>query len=479
VTDAECTSDGPGSSSRGGGPEHLRRRIAEVPTGREKLKWYGPGFVWMVSSVGSGSILFTPRVGSRYGYELLWAAFFVAFLTWVIIREIGRYSVVSGRTLLDGYHDLPGPRGWAVWFIFIPGIVSGVVVVAGIAGLVGSALVIVLPVSQAVSAIGVILVSAALILTGKYRALENVTMVMAVIMIVTVVLAAVAAFPGWTPYATGLVPGAVADFDLYFVLPWFGFLLAGAAGMMWFSYWVAARGYGGKVIEEDTGEDEPSEHPLPCEDVAAHLRPWLAIMSTTAAIGVIGATLVNLSFLTLGAELLRPLGVIPEGVRVAEDLARMLGDIWGDTGTYLLVAGILVALWGSVLSNQDGWGRMYADATMMLFPRWTQRVSRGVGAAALRERLKTIFVLAALTAAPIALFLALRDPVAILSIAGLITAAHLPVVVSLTLYLNLSRLPRDLGPGPVWIAASAVAILFYGGFSALFFFDLLRGMLAA
>jgi hypothetical protein len=294
------------------------------------------------------------------------------------------------------------------------------------------------------------------------------------VMIVSIVLAAAAVFPGWSVYARGMSPTLVPDFDPYFVLPWFGFLLAGAAGMMWFSYWVAARGYGGEVIEmENVSEAREQEFPLrgPPE---SHLRPWLVIMSTTAVIGVVGATLINLSFLTLGAELLRPLGVIPEGLRVAEDLARLLGEIWGETGRLLLVAGIFVALWGSILSNQDGWGRMYADATLMLLPRRWGGIGHGPALPARRRRIKTSYILLVLTALPIIVFLLLRNPVDILSVAGIITAAHLPVVVTLTLYLNIRRLPRTLGPGPVWIASTLVAVLFYGFFSIFFFYDLLR-----
>lgn len=40
---------------------------------KEKVKWLGPGFLWMVSAAGSGEILFTPRVGALYGYTLMWA----------------------------------------------------------------------------------------------------------------------------------------------------------------------------------------------------------------------------------------------------------------------------------------------------------------------------------------------------------------------------------------------------------------------
>jgi Mn2+/Fe2+ NRAMP family transporter len=450
-----------------------RHTVKPVPASWERFKWYGPALIWMVSSVGSGSILFTPRVGSRYGYSLLWAAFFVAFLTWVIIREIGRYTVVSGRTILDGYSGLKGPKKWAVWLIFVPGLVSGIVVVAGIGALIGSALAIILPLNHSISAIGIILISALLVISGHYKKLEVVTSIMAAVMIISIVVTALAVFPGGAVYAGGLAPTPIPDFDPYFVLPWFGFLLAGAAGMMWFSYWVSARGYGGDVVDLDDNLKVQIEA-LPVQHGAEErLHRWLVIMSTTAAIAVIGATLVNLSFLTLGAELLRPLGVIPEGIRVAEDLTRLLGEVWGSHGQYLLVAGIFVALWGSILSNQDGWGRMFSDATLMLMSRRLEKIGGGKSRPALRRQLKTIYILVVLTAMPIIVFLLLRNPVDILSVAGIITAAHLPIVVILTLYLNVSRLPRRLGPGIFSIATMLIAILFYGFFSVFFFYDLL------
>jgi len=49
----------------------VRDRVPPAPTGLERVKWLGPGLLWMLSSVGAGSVLFTPRIGSRYQYELL------------------------------------------------------------------------------------------------------------------------------------------------------------------------------------------------------------------------------------------------------------------------------------------------------------------------------------------------------------------------------------------------------------------------
>ncbi|HEA62839.1 MAG TPA: divalent metal cation transporter, partial [Pseudohongiella sp.] len=72
----------------------------------------------MLSAVGTGSILFTPRVASAYQYDLLWVLLLVVFFMWVMIREMARFSVVTGQSMLEGMHTLSGPRNWAVWTIF-------------------------------------------------------------------------------------------------------------------------------------------------------------------------------------------------------------------------------------------------------------------------------------------------------------------------------------------------------------------------
>src|SRR5690606_6784609 len=131
-------------------PEAFEKRdqVPPAPRGWDRFRWYGPGLLWMLSSVGSGSVLFTPRVGARYGYILLWAVLLVIFFQWVWSREVGRYTVVSGRTLLDGLRDMPGLRGWVLWSLFVPQLLAAVVTFAGIAALAGSALMEALPGSQ-------------------------------------------------------------------------------------------------------------------------------------------------------------------------------------------------------------------------------------------------------------------------------------------------------------------------------------------
>jgi len=470
----------------------LRQQPTPAPSGRDRPRWYGPGLLWMVSSVGSGSVLFTPRIGARYGYELLWLALIVTVLMWIMIREAGRYSVATGRTLLDGFRDVPGPANWAIWVIFVPQVVAGVVTIAGIAALVGSALMVALPGGQAVYASVVILGSGTLVLAGRYRGVERITAVMALVLVGAALTAAASTVS--RDITTGLVPDVPDDLDLYFVLPWVGFILAGAVGIMWFSYWVAARGFGGPTgastsTDQTDGArgDMPSGGQVDRDERIERVRAWTRTMSRTAALGVAGGGLVIVSFLVLGAELLAPQGRVPDGVDVARDLTALLGDLWGTFGEVLLLTCVVVALWGTIFANQDGWARTYADATRLVAggrhngslarrhddgsagdrepAGWVNRLVRSPRAVYLT------YVAVAMTLAPLVLFLLVRNPVEILSVGGIIAAAHTPVVVGLTLYVN-RRLPAPVRPSRTSQAALGTAGVFFGAFAVVYLLSL-------
>lgn len=459
--------------------QHLRDDVAGTPRGARALRWLGPGFIWMLSSVGSGSVLFTPRVGSRYGYAFLWLAILTAAFMWLMIREIGRYTVVSGRTVLDGWRTLPGPRNWAIWLIVLPQVVAAVVTVSGIAALAGSALMLALPGEQWMYAVGIIVVSIVLVVTGRYGRVEQVTVVMSAVLVAAAVVSAGRVLPPPGTVLAGLVPQGAEDLDPYFLLPWVGFILAGAAGIMWFSYWVAARGYGGDVTQDREHRQQRSR-----EDDASRLRTWIRLMSAAAAVGVVGGALVIVAFLILGAELLAPEGIVPSGIDVAADLSRLLSEVWGPPGRWLLIVGIVVALWGTILSNQDGWGRMFADATLIVTgadqaanssrrTRALRRVGGPFGADLTDRSTLTAWYAVGVTAIlPLGVLAVVRNPVDILSVGGIVAAVHTPVVVALTLLLNRRHLPPEVRPGWLTTAGMVLAGLWYGGFAVIYLLSL-------
>jgi Mn2+/Fe2+ NRAMP family transporter len=445
-----------------------------------------------MSAVGSGSILFTPRVGSEYGYELLWLLWGVALLMWVMIREAGRFAVLTGRTLLDGFSTLPGPRNWVLWFVFVPQLLAAVVGVGGLSALVGSALAGVLPGGIVVWSLLTLAASTVTVVSGGYRAVSRVALILALVLVAIAVVAAATVFPGVGDLASGVVPGAPAELDVPFVLPWIGTILAGSMGIIWYSYWAATRGYGGGAASLSEGEledEQPDEQSAPAAERGAHFRGWLRTMSNTALLGVVTGTLIITSFLVLGAELLGPEGIVPSGVEVATELTRLLSEVWGRVGYWLMTVAIVVALGGSVLANQDGWSRSFADITLLLplkgheeggdeqaerdGPRWLQ-VMTGWRPESMGPRLALKVLYAVVTAGllPAVVIVVIQDPVTIMSVSGIVATLHTPFIVFATLALN-RRLPAVGRPGPVVQGALGLAGIFYTAFAAGYFADLL------
>lgn len=475
-----------------------RKKLPKAPQGKNKFKWYGPGLLWMISSVGSGSVLFTPRVGAKFGYEFLWMALIFMFFMWVMIREIGRYTVVTGKTIFEGFRDISGSSGWALYFILLPQILAAVVTIAGIAALAGSAMQIAIPWTSEAYAAGLIVLCLILVISGTYSTIEKVTSFLAIILVLAVIASAISVFPGLQKLGSGIVPTLPSQSEISFVIPWVGFILAGASGIMWFSYWVAARGYGGSLadVDEVKNVDQRQEK----KEIKEHkrtyreLKSWFRIMGRTAAIGVTGGGLILLSFLILGAELLQPEGTIPEGIKVAEDLTKLLSEVWGNFGRWILIVGILIALLGTIISCQDGYGRMFADGTTLIAipalkkkkmlsrdtptratahaePRKDLKGNKKKFISTLLDRSKLRIFYAVLfgAIAPLIVFFLVKKPVDILSIAGTVAAAHTPVVVFLTLYLNRKHLPSPLRPGTFTLVSMWLSGIAYGAFAVYHF----------
>ncbi len=475
-----------------------REHVPDPPSGWETLKWYGPGLVWMVSAVGSGSVLFTPRIGAKYGYEFVWMAMIFFFLMFVMIREVGRYTVVTGKTIFEGYSDISGKSNWALYFILIPAMVAAVVTIGGIAALTSSALMIAYPWVYEGYAVVLVVGSLILVITGRYQIFERILSALAGVLVTIIIIASIKVFESPQDFVEGLVPGIPADTDFNFVLPWVGFILAGASGIMWFSYWVSAREYGGKLTSTDEmkviSQDDKKAEPDQNEKAYNRIDKWIKTMSGAAAIGVVGGGLVLLGFLVLGTELLKPQGIMPEGIDVAKDLTKLLSDVWGEAGKWMLITGMCIALLGTILSNQDGYGRMFADGTEILAipffrkKKWIdgdspddpQKVSIADAKVSDRKRkvikfilnqplLRKIYAVLLGAVCPLIVFFIVKNPVDILSVAGTIAAVHTPVVVYLTSHLNRTRLPERVRPGAFFTVAMWLAGIAYGAFAVFLF----------
>jgi hypothetical protein len=123
------------------------------------------------------------------------------------------------------------------------------------AGATGTALILIFPGSFVFWDIAALIVSVTLVAFGKYKAVEWTAMVMTAVITVALIIASGLVFPGFATLVEGLLPQLPADAELSELLPWLGFMMSGAAGLIWYSYWLSARGYGAaKYTDPDNPE---------------------------------------------------------------------------------------------------------------------------------------------------------------------------------------------------------------------------------
>jgi len=405
--------------------------------------------IWMVSSIATGELIFTPRVASLYGYTVIWMVAAAIFLKALIAHEIGRYAVATGTSFLRGATRLPGPKNWGVLLIILPQFLVMVSTVAGLAGAAGSAAILLLPGDFKLWSVLFIWAAAALVLLGKYRGVELISMALSAVVIVALVFTASLVFPGFAEVAAGLVPGLPPGADLSELLPWLGFVMSGAAGLVWYSYWLNERGYGTAAVGEASLK-------LIGEGDKERLRRWIKVMAASTAIASTLVLILLIALMVLGAELLRPEGLLPEGPRVTAVLSRLLGAVWGPAGTWLMVLGSLFAFSSSLVGNVDGWSRMQGEGSVMV----ARQLNAG-GKLASTGFYRYLYVIGLMGLVPTFFVLVKPEPLIFLVLSGTIEAIHIPFVTMAILYVNVKTLPDGLKPSPLMIILTLLAALFY------------------
>jgi Mn2+/Fe2+ NRAMP family transporter len=439
-----------------------RDSVSPAPEGKEILAWIGPGIIWMVAALGTGELIFTPRIASLYGYDVLWMMVAAIFFKALIAREIGRYAVVTGGSMLNGLKRLPGPDNWGVWAIVLPQLLVAGSTIAGLAGSTGSAIILLFPGDFRLWGIAFIVIAASLVLLGKYKGIERISLVMSAIVTTALMFTAALLFPGIGTLAGGLVPRLPANINFIELLPWLGFLMSGAAGLIWYSYWIIARGYGAARPGLDD-EEKPLDSSILDREGMIRLKGWVRVMTLTISVASALVLLLLIAMLILGSQLLRPEGLLPGGPEVTVVLSRLLGDIWGSPGAWLMVLGAFFSFFTTLVTNIDGWGRMLSEGSMFI----SRQLMPGLRVAS-ESLYKYFYVLVLMGLIPAILFFILPEPVTFLALSGSIEAVQIPLVTLSILYLNARTLPQELRPSRLTVLLMALAAAFFIFFAAFY-----------
>lgn len=116
----------------------VKAPLASPPIPRtffQYLKSFGPGFVIILTWLGSGDIVSAGVSGGNYGYALMWAMVFALLMRFFFVTTIAKFQLCNprGEGLLDGLsrlHRLYAP--FLLLVIFTIGHINGTYMIAGI-----------------------------------------------------------------------------------------------------------------------------------------------------------------------------------------------------------------------------------------------------------------------------------------------------------------------------------------------------------
>ena len=91
---------------------------AVVPWIKKILFFLGPSLILAASLAGEGYIDIT-RAGGSFGFSIVWVIVVALLYKYAVVDGISRYTLATGDHIFAGLGNIPGPKNWAVIFIFV------------------------------------------------------------------------------------------------------------------------------------------------------------------------------------------------------------------------------------------------------------------------------------------------------------------------------------------------------------------------
>ena len=422
------------------------------------VRLIGPGLILASSIVGSGELIATTVLGAENGYILLWLIIMSCLVKTVVQNELGRYAIGTGKTTLEAFNEVPGPRlkvSWLVWMwcamvtftLFQVGAMlggtseilhrqfPGVPIMVFVWLLAGGTMV--------------------LLIIGKYVVVERVAMGLVVSFTALTVsccflLLRLPEYFIWSEVLTGLTlqppVGGMAT-----AVAAFGITGVGATELVMYPYWCIEKGYARSAGRRDSS--------------AAWTRRalgWIRVMGFDVLFSMVVYTFATIAFYLLGGGVLNGMGLVPKGLEMVHVLSSIYTETLGPWSLGLFMVGAFAVLYSTVFASTAAHCRVWADLVGMLgvYDRTNYR---------LRLRAIRTFVVILLVV-PCFYFMWIKEPVLMVKIGGIAQAIMLPVIGGFALYLRYKRMPSSILPKAwitlmLWVSAVLMALLM--GYSAI------------
>jgi Mn2+/Fe2+ NRAMP family transporter len=436
--------------------------VKDPPVGwRASSKFFGPGLIISASVVGAGELITATALGAQAGFVLLWLVFISTLVKIAVQMEMARYAIVTGEGAMEGYNRVPPRFGRVSWVFVMWALMalSKLIQTGGLIGGMAAALSILLPLgfgplSPVAVTIWAVVVAIATLISNRYGLIENVaTFLTMAFVIVTVLVVLALPFSEFAYSGAELASGFGLQLPLGAIgiaLTMFGLTGVASEEITAYTYWCLEKGYA-----RWSGPNDGSE---------AYRRRalgWIAVMQKDAMVSWVIYTVSTAAFFILGAAVLHPQGLVPEGNEMILTLSETFSGVFGEVGRVIFLFGALAALGSTIWAAIPSWSRSWANALSIV----------GVydWADARRRNRWMRFFIAFLPLMWLLTFLWINSPLVMIMVGGIAGGIFLAAVAVSALYLRGRIEPALRGGRFIHVAllVSSAAIIALGIYSAV------------
>lgn len=478
------TDSGDGAAARG---DHEFDSL-ELPDMRPlaMFRHFGPGLILMMTGIGTSHLITAPTAGGRYAYALLWCLPIAYIFKYYGFEMAFRFTHATGKSMIEAYGT--AWKKWPLWYVLVTTLIQCAIGQAGRLIAASAVLYYLFTVSMGLAiplaayglALG--LFSVAVILNGRYAAVELVAKLTAG-MLVASTLAVYFVKPAPLSAMAHFFIFETPEGSWLIVAAFLGLLPTGIDVSLQASEWGKAKGVGlGRVRPqlEAMGLARPYDPFAPAlrdltvntallaPHVREYCRRWYRIALWDFRFGHVVSFLIACIFLLLAALWLYPSAV--EGRAVMGEIARIFTDSVGPWMMIVFLIGALAATFSTAFNYFDGWPRVVGACARNIF-RATARLS-GIARDGLTPehratwysefniyRLTMLFSLVA----SVAIIAGMPKPVFLVLVASALAFFIAPVIFFLNLYYCLKVIPKEdklfyPSAPTVWLAWLSLAV---------------------
>lgn len=294
------------------------------------------------AAIGGSHLVSSTQAGALYGWQLVGLLLLVNLMKYPFFRFGPQYTVEAGHSLVEGY----ARKGRVyLWVFFALCAVSSVISTAGVGLLCASILAYVLPwqISVPWLATAVMLSVWAILLAGRYRALDALTKVIMIALAVGTVVTTVLAFTKGAQADPGFVsPSPWSWASLPFLIALMGWMPAPIEISALNSLWISAKQ---RLVRTSP------------RDVLFDFN-----------VGYAASAILALFFLAMGALVQHGTGVevATQGGAYITQLIDMYGSTIGDWVAPIVALIAFACMYGTTITVVDGYARASAESVRLL-----------------------------------------------------------------------------------------------------------------